>query len=74
MRHYYTIRCRKMHFFFIVTCGFIEVILGSLRGLNVVGLIVQASFSASPIMPDILLYTYGNRKYYNLKNSSENLK
>jgi len=40
--HYYTIRLRKMHFFFIVKFGFIEVILGSLRGLNVGGLIVQA--------------------------------
>jgi hypothetical protein len=63
-----------MRFFFIVKCGFIEMILGSLRGLNLGGLIVQSSFFPSPIMPDILLCPYGNEKYHNLKNSSENLK
>ena len=61
-----------MHFFFIVKFGFVEAVAGSLRGLNLGGLIVQASFFSSPIVPDILLYPYGNRKYHNLKNSSEN--
>jgi hypothetical protein len=63
-----------MHFFFIVTFGFIEVMLGSLRRLNLGKLIVQPSFSASPIMHDILLCPYGNGKYHNRTNSSKNLK
>jgi hypothetical protein len=43
-----------MRFFFIVKFGFIEMILGVLRGLNLGGLIVQSSFS----LPQLCMISY----------------